>query len=134
MTEQISPRNRIHIDVWVPHDQAEARIAAAIAAGGHLVTDQYVPAWWVLADAEGNEACVATWMGRDGACLPCNGPSLSGSASDNSGQVGHAGILTPAPMRCRTLIERHRLKCDPQSLHAARLTAPVAPYARQAAV
>ncbi len=30
-------RNRIHIDVWVPHDQAEARVAAAIAAGGHLV-------------------------------------------------------------------------------------------------
>jgi 4a-hydroxytetrahydrobiopterin dehydratase len=58
-------RNRIHIDVWVPHDHAEARIAAAIAAGGHLVTDQYAPAWWVLADAEGNEACVATWMGRD---------------------------------------------------------------------
>jgi 4a-hydroxytetrahydrobiopterin dehydratase len=49
----------------VPHDQAEARVAAALAAGGHLVTDQYAPAWWVLADAEGNEACVATWMGRD---------------------------------------------------------------------
>jgi len=58
-------RNRIHIDVWVPHDQAEARIAAAIAAGGRLVTDQFAPAWWVLADAEGNEACVATWRGRD---------------------------------------------------------------------
>jgi 4a-hydroxytetrahydrobiopterin dehydratase len=58
-------RNRIHIDVWVPHDQAEARIAAAIAAGGHLVTDEYAPAWWVLADAEGNEVDVATWMGRD---------------------------------------------------------------------
>ncbi len=58
-------RNRIHIDVSVPHDQAEARIAAAIAAGGHLVTDTYAPAWWVLADAEGNEACVATWTGRD---------------------------------------------------------------------
>jgi 4a-hydroxytetrahydrobiopterin dehydratase len=58
-------RNRMHIDVSVPHDQAEARVAAAIAAGGHLVTDQYAPAWWVLADAEGNEACVATWMGRD---------------------------------------------------------------------
>jgi 4a-hydroxytetrahydrobiopterin dehydratase len=27
-------RNRIHIDVWVPHDQGEARVAAAIAAGG----------------------------------------------------------------------------------------------------
>jgi 4a-hydroxytetrahydrobiopterin dehydratase len=49
----------------VPHDQAEARIAAAIAAGGHLVTDQQAPSWWVLADAEGNEACVATWMGCD---------------------------------------------------------------------
>ena len=58
-------RNRIHIDVWVPHDQAEARIAAAIAASGHLVTDEYAPSWWVLADADGNEACVATWMGRD---------------------------------------------------------------------
>ncbi len=58
-------RNRIHIDVWVPHDQAEARIAAAIAAGGRLVTDEHAPSWWVLADAEGNEACVATWMSRD---------------------------------------------------------------------
>jgi len=58
-------RNRIHLDVSVPHDQAEARIAAAIAAGGRLVTDQYAPAWWVLADPEGNEACVATWMGRE---------------------------------------------------------------------
>jgi 4a-hydroxytetrahydrobiopterin dehydratase len=58
-------RNRIHIDVWVPHEQAEARIAAAIGAGGHLVTDQYAPAWWVLADAEGNEACVATTTSRD---------------------------------------------------------------------
>jgi 4a-hydroxytetrahydrobiopterin dehydratase len=58
-------RNRIHIDIWVPHDQVEARVAAAIAAGGHLVTDEHAPAWWVLADAEGNEACVATWMSRD---------------------------------------------------------------------
>ena len=58
-------RNRIHIDITVPHDQAEARIAAALAAGGHLVTDQYAPAWWTLADAEGNEVDVATWMGRD---------------------------------------------------------------------
>jgi 4a-hydroxytetrahydrobiopterin dehydratase len=29
-------RNRIHVDISVPHDQAEARIAAAIAAGGRL--------------------------------------------------------------------------------------------------
>jgi 4a-hydroxytetrahydrobiopterin dehydratase len=58
-------RNRIHIDVWVPHDQAEARITAAIAAGGHLVSDEHAPEWWTLADAEGNEVDVATWMSRD---------------------------------------------------------------------
>jgi 4a-hydroxytetrahydrobiopterin dehydratase len=58
-------RNRIHIDVWVPHDQAEARIAAAIAAGGRLVSDEHAPAWWTLADAEGNEVDVATTMARD---------------------------------------------------------------------
>jgi 4a-hydroxytetrahydrobiopterin dehydratase len=58
-------RNRIHVDVWVPHDQAEARVAAAIAAGGRLVTDRHAPKCWTLADAEGNEVDVATWMGRD---------------------------------------------------------------------
>jgi 4a-hydroxytetrahydrobiopterin dehydratase len=58
-------RNRIHIDISVPHNQAEARIAAAIAAGGRLVSDTYAPAWWTLADPEGNEVDVATWMGRD---------------------------------------------------------------------
>jgi 4a-hydroxytetrahydrobiopterin dehydratase len=58
-------RNRVHLDVAVPHDQAEARIAAALAAGGHLVSDAHAPMWWILADAEGNEACVATWVGRE---------------------------------------------------------------------
>ncbi|MBM0235252.1 hypothetical protein JNW91_27735 [Micromonospora sp. STR1_7] len=58
-------RNRLHVDVAVPHDQAEARVAAALAAGGHLVSDAHAPKWWVLADAEGNEACVATWVGRE---------------------------------------------------------------------
>jgi len=58
-------RNRIHLDVWVPHDQAEARIAAAIAAGSRMVTDKHAPLWWTLADAEGNEVDIATTMGRD---------------------------------------------------------------------
>jgi 4a-hydroxytetrahydrobiopterin dehydratase len=58
-------RNRMHLDVAVPHDQAEARVSAALAAGGRLVSDAYAPKWWVLADAEGNEACVATWIGRE---------------------------------------------------------------------
>ena len=58
-------RNRIHIDVSVPHDEAPARIAATLAAGGTLRYDEEAPAFWVLADAEGNEACVTTWQGRD---------------------------------------------------------------------
>jgi len=58
-------RNRIHVDVFVPHDQAHARVEAALEAGGHLVSDAHAPAWWTLADAEGNEADVATWQGRE---------------------------------------------------------------------
>jgi 4a-hydroxytetrahydrobiopterin dehydratase len=58
-------RNRIHLDVAVPHEAAKARIDAAIAAGGRLLSDNAAPAFWVLADAEGNEACICTWQGRD---------------------------------------------------------------------
>ena len=58
-------RNRIHIDVTVPHDVAEQRIAAALAAGGTLVSDKAAPMFWILADPEGNEACICTWQGRD---------------------------------------------------------------------
>jgi 4a-hydroxytetrahydrobiopterin dehydratase len=58
-------RNRIHIDVGVPHDQAEARVAAALAAGGTIVNDSHAPMWWTLADPEGNEVDLATWIGRD---------------------------------------------------------------------
>jgi 4a-hydroxytetrahydrobiopterin dehydratase len=58
-------RNRIHIDVTVPHDEAEARIAAALAAGGRMVSDRRARAFWILADPEGNEACICTWQDRD---------------------------------------------------------------------
>lgn len=58
-------RNRIHVDVAVPHDVAEARVEAALAAGGRLVSDSHAPQWWTVADAEGNEADIATWLGRD---------------------------------------------------------------------
>ncbi len=55
----------IHIAVWVPPEQVEARVAAALAAGGHIVRDDHAPAWWTLADAAGNEADVATIETRD---------------------------------------------------------------------
>lgn len=58
-------RNRIHLDIDVPHDAAPGRVDAALAAGGRLLSDRRAPAFWVLADAEGNEACICTWQGRD---------------------------------------------------------------------
>jgi 4a-hydroxytetrahydrobiopterin dehydratase len=55
----------IHVAIWVPYEQAKARIAAALAAGGRMVRDQFAPSWWTLADAAGNEADIATTMNRD---------------------------------------------------------------------
>ncbi len=55
----------IHIAVWVPYEHAEARIAAALAAGGRMVRDEFAPSWWTLADPAGNEADIATTKGRD---------------------------------------------------------------------
>ncbi len=55
----------IHVAVWVPYEQAEARVAAALAAGGRLVRDDRAPAWWTLADAAGNEVDIATTHSRD---------------------------------------------------------------------
>jgi len=55
----------IHVAIWVPYEQAEARIAAALAAGGRMVRDEFAPSWWTLADSAGNEADIATTKGRD---------------------------------------------------------------------
>jgi len=59
-----TPRQRFHIDLWVPHDVAEERIAAAVAAGGRVVDDENAPSFVVLADPEGNKACVCTCINR----------------------------------------------------------------------
>ncbi len=58
-------RNRIHLDLLVPEDVAVTRVAAAVAAGGTLLTDEYARSFWVLADPEGNEVCICTWQDRD---------------------------------------------------------------------
>lgn len=58
--EHETPRQRFHLDVHVPHDVAEARIAAALEAGGTLVSREHAPDFVVLADPDGNKACVCT--------------------------------------------------------------------------
>jgi 4a-hydroxytetrahydrobiopterin dehydratase len=57
------PRQRFHVDVTVPLEEAQGRIAAALAAGGTLVSDEHAPSFTVLADAQGNKACIATSAG-----------------------------------------------------------------------
>jgi 4a-hydroxytetrahydrobiopterin dehydratase len=55
----------IHVAIWVPYEQAQARIAAALAAGGRMVRDEFAPSWWTLADPAGNEADIATTQARE---------------------------------------------------------------------
>ncbi len=59
-----TPRQRFHIDLWMPHDVAEDRIAAAVAAGGRVVDAEQAPRFTVVADTEGNRACVCTFLDR----------------------------------------------------------------------
>jgi 4a-hydroxytetrahydrobiopterin dehydratase len=65
MDEPRTQRNRIHLDLTVPHDEADARVQAALAAGGVLVSDAAARSFWILADSEGNEVCICTWQDRE---------------------------------------------------------------------
>ena len=64
MDEPREQRNRIHVDLFVPQDQAQTRGAAAVAAGGRVVHDGDAPFWWTVADPEGNEIDIAVVVGR----------------------------------------------------------------------
>ncbi len=59
-----APGQRFHLDVRLTPEDADRRIKAALDAGGTLVDDAMAPRFTVLADAQGNKACVTTWVGR----------------------------------------------------------------------
>ncbi len=61
-------RHAMHVDVSVAREQAEARVAAALAAGGRIVDDSEAPRSWILADRAGNKVCIASWP--DGSTQP----------------------------------------------------------------
>jgi 4a-hydroxytetrahydrobiopterin dehydratase len=65
MDEPRPQRNRIHFDVTVAHDEAVSRVRAALDAGGVLVSGAAARSFWIVADVEGNEVCVCTWLDRD---------------------------------------------------------------------
>jgi len=50
----------MHVVVWVPWDQADARVAAGLAAGGRVVRHNVEELFWTLADPVGNEVDIAT--------------------------------------------------------------------------
>ena len=54
-------RGRTHIDVSVPADRAQARVDAALAAGGRLVDDSRAPMWWTLASPDNHGIDIAAW-------------------------------------------------------------------------
>jgi 4a-hydroxytetrahydrobiopterin dehydratase len=62
--EHETPRQRWHFDLWLAAEAADARIAAAVAAGGSVVDDSAAPSFTVLADPDGNRVCVCTATGR----------------------------------------------------------------------
>lgn len=61
-------RHAMHVDVSVAREHAEARLAAALAAGGRIVDEPGAPGGWILADRSGNKVCIATWP--DGSMPP----------------------------------------------------------------
>jgi 4a-hydroxytetrahydrobiopterin dehydratase len=61
-------RHAMHIDVSLAREHAEARVRAAVAAGGTVVEDAGAPGAWILADRAGNKVCIAAWP--DGAPVP----------------------------------------------------------------
>lgn len=61
-------RHAMHVDVSVARDRADARLQAAVAAGGTVVDGSSAPGAWILADRSGNKVCIAAWP--DGAPTP----------------------------------------------------------------
>jgi 4a-hydroxytetrahydrobiopterin dehydratase len=57
-------RHAMHVDVSVAREEAQRRLAAAVAAGGRVVEDSDAPAWCILADRAGNKVCIASWPDR----------------------------------------------------------------------
>lgn len=61
----VPARGRTHFDVSVPADQAQARVDAALAAGGRLADDSHAPDWWTLASPDNHGVDIASWTDHD---------------------------------------------------------------------
>lgn len=68
-----SLRHAMHIDVSVAREYVQARLEAAVAAGGRIVDESHAPAHWTLSDRAGNRVCICAWP--DGSAKPSIGGS-----------------------------------------------------------
>lgn len=62
--EHPAPRQRFHLDIRVPPEVAQARIEAALSAGGTLVSEDEAPRFTIVADPQGNKICICTHVTR----------------------------------------------------------------------
>ncbi|WP_252975327.1 4a-hydroxytetrahydrobiopterin dehydratase [Janibacter melonis] len=58
LDERGTPAQRVHVEVYVAPEVAQARVDAAVAAGGTVVDDSQSPGLTVVADQEGNRGVV----------------------------------------------------------------------------
>lgn len=77
-------QHAMHIDVSVAREHAEARLAAALAAGGRIVDESEAPSAWILSDRAGNKVCIAAWP--DGAVIPTAGDEVESPAAADKRQ------------------------------------------------
>ena len=61
-------RHAMHVDVSVAREHVQARLSAALAAGGRVVDESEDPGHWTLADRAGNRVCITAWP--DGSLKP----------------------------------------------------------------
>ncbi len=59
--QQKTLRHAMHIDVSVAREHVQARLEAAIKAGGTIVDDSHAPSHWTLSDRAGNRVCICAW-------------------------------------------------------------------------
>ena len=70
-------RHAMHVDVSIPRAQAQARLNAALAAGGRIVVES--PEHWTLSDRAGNRVCIALW--------PDGGTTTAGATGEAPGHT-----------------------------------------------
>jgi 4a-hydroxytetrahydrobiopterin dehydratase len=66
-------RHAFHVDVSVAREHVQARLAAAVAAGGRIVDDSQAPSHWTLSDRAGNRVCICAWPDGPGEAGPAVG-------------------------------------------------------------